>query len=107
MAMVVCTQASANQPSSRGLASAMRRDSGRTQGLLVSLSSTDTNFTTTQVSQIGNRVSRPASRVLLKPCRGGVRCVELLGRPEGAGAILPGGAAPRGGGQRLAGRGAS
>src|SRR3546814_2084735 len=73
MAMVVCTQSSANHPSN-GLPSAMRRDSGCTQGLLTSLSSTKTNFTTTQVSQIGSRVSSPVSRVFLKPCRGGALC---------------------------------
>src|SRR3546814_14448520 len=77
MAMVVCTQSSENHPSN-GLPSAMRRDSGCTQGLLTSLSSTKTNFTTTQVSQIGSRVSSQVSRAFLNPCRGGALCGGML-----------------------------
>src|SRR5690606_21449325 len=47
------------QPSESGKASAMRVASGATQGRLMFDSSTNTKLTTIQVSQIGNKVSRP------------------------------------------------
>src|SRR3546814_17568368 len=79
MAMVVCIQSSANHPSN-GLPSAMRRDSGCTQGLLTSLSSTKTNFTTTQVSQIGSRVDRKSvvegKSVSVRGDLGGTRIIK-------------------------------
>ncbi|MNT42430.1 hypothetical protein D3C72_1788490 [compost metagenome] len=43
-------------------------DSGTTSGLEMPDSSTNTNLTTTQVSQIGNRVSRPVRN---RRCREG------------------------------------
>ena len=40
----------------------MRPDKGTTHGLLMPDSSENTNFTTTQVSQTGSKVSRPVRK---------------------------------------------
>ena len=58
-AMPVCDQESSSHPSAFGNVVAMRCDSGPTQGLLTFDSSPNTKPNTTQVSQIGSRVSRP------------------------------------------------
>ena len=48
----------------------MLSDSGTTQGALMLDSSTNTNLTTTQVSQIGSRVSRPVRNRRCSEARG-------------------------------------
>ena len=48
----------------------MPSDSGTTQGALMLDSSTNTNLITTQVSQIGSRVSRPVRNRRCSEARG-------------------------------------
>ncbi|GAE51805.1 hypothetical protein XPU_3337 [Xanthomonas arboricola pv. pruni str. MAFF 311562] len=51
----------------------MRSDNGTTHGLLMPDNSENTNFTTTQVSQTGSRVSKPVRKTRCREGRvGGV-----------------------------------
>src|SRR5690606_37258799 len=58
----------------------MRRDSGPTQGLLMPESRTKTNFTTTQVSHSGSRVSSPVMNRRCNDARCGAGVAGVMAR---------------------------
>ncbi len=71
-ANAVCTQGCTSHPNACGNAPARFCSSGPITGRLASDNSTKTNLTTTQVSQIGNRVNRPVRKSFWKLGREGV-----------------------------------